>query len=860
MASVSLPYLPVSPAPAGTLQRRSGPRLLALAALAAWIGLGANEPPTAQELARYRLEGSMEQRIRAARDLGNHRIDPAVAARAALRLQALADRAPAPPPAWAGMPTKGNVKMLVLLVDFSDYPHDEIRNSPGQVQARIFGNGDSAATPPYESLTNYYRRASYNQLELQGSVLGWYRPAYSRATMAQTSASRQALIMEALSHYDGLGHDFAQYDNNGDGRIDYFAVIWTGPDNGWSNFWWGYQTTFSDGAFKLDGKGLGKYSWQWESRPVGGFFVPRTIIHETGHALGLPDFYDYDDSVGPRGGLGGLDMMDGNWGDHNCFSKFLLEWITPAVYSAAVIGVSLRASGNFGDAAVLMPDAVPGNPFGEFFMVQNRRRVQNDVTFPADGLLVWHVDSRLNAGGSNYLYDNSYTEHKLLRLMEADGLEAIEQGRGADAGDFWINGQSFGPAGIPASSRYNGLWSWMGISSISAPAEAMTFSVFTLPADTTAPLGAPATPTIGASPVDSGTLTYHWTAGTAVDPDSGVTGYQLQVGTAPGGADFFDGLTGSALSWTFLRGGQDGRTYHARVRAINGSGLFSGWSGNSPGILVQLPVFPCAAMDACNLRFKTSGDAPWAAQSSVAHAGGTAAQSPAIPDQSATFLQTSLVGPGNLSFWWKVSSESGYDFLTFSVDGVPQAGGISGEVDWVQRSTSLPAGPHVLRWTFAKDEAESGGLDRAWVDQVSFTGGTAPAVSSFAPPSGSPGTAVTVAGTALTGTTAVSFNGVLSTFYVADDTTLVATVPAGATTGKIGVTAPGGGVQSAASFAIASPDPNGDGVADVLDLALLARAHGATPASPNWIASADFNGDGVVNDTDLALFLVAAGF
>jgi len=51
------------------------------------------------------------------------------------------------------------------------------------------------------------------------------------------------------------------------------------------------------------------------------------VIHETGHALGLPDYYDYDDKVGPRGGVGGLDMMDNNWGDHNPFSKWLLGWL-----------------------------------------------------------------------------------------------------------------------------------------------------------------------------------------------------------------------------------------------------------------------------------------------------------------------------------------------------------------------------------------------------------------------------------------------------------------------------------------------------------------------------------------------------
>jgi M6 family metalloprotease-like protein len=312
--------------------------------------LAAMPPPTPGMIEAYRRDGSLEARKAFARQIGNHRVDPNLLQSAKARLQQLAGPAsgtpvrPIPPSAWQGMPTKGSVKMFVLLVDFSDYPHNDALNPTASVNARIFGDGDSAAGSPYESLRNYYRRASYNQLELGGAVLGWYRPAYSRASLAQTTAGREKLIKEALTTFESQGHDFSQYDNHGNGTLDYFAVVWTGPDNGWSGFWWGYQTYFSDASFKVSGKSLSKYSWQWESNPVGGAFVPHTMIHETGHALGLPDYYDYDDTVGPNGGVGGLDMMDGNWGDHNCFSKFLLDWITPKVITQAAAGVTLAVA------------------------------------------------------------------------------------------------------------------------------------------------------------------------------------------------------------------------------------------------------------------------------------------------------------------------------------------------------------------------------------------------------------------------------------------------------------------------------------------------------------------------------------
>jgi endoglucanase len=48
-------------------------------------------------------------------------------------------------------------------------------------------------------------------------------------------------------------------------------------------------------------------------------------------------------------------------------------------------------------------------------------------------------------------------------------------------------------------------------------------------------------------------------------------------------------------------------------------------------------------------------------------------------------------------------------------------------------------------------------------------------------------------------------------------------------------------------------DVNGDGRVDLKDLALVARAFGSTPTSPNWNPAADINGDGTVNMKDIAL-------
>ena len=86
------------------------------------------------------------------------------------------------------------------------------------------------------------------------------------------------------------------------------------------------------------------------------------------------------------------------------------------------------------------------------------------------------------------------------------------------------------------------------------------------------------------------------------------------------------------------------------------------------------------------------------------------------------------------------------------------------------------------------------------------TSGTpAPVITSFTPSSGSVGTVVTINGNHLTGATLVRFGAASASFSVVNDTRITATVPTGATTGKISVTTPGGTVQSSGTFTVTGP-------------------------------------------------------
>jgi len=79
---------------------------------------------------------------------------------------------------------------------------------------------------------------------------------------------------------------------------------------------------------------------------------------------------------------------------------------------------------------------------------------------------------------------------------------------------------------------------------------------------------------------------------------------------------------------------------------------------------------------------------------------------------------------------------------------------------------------------------------------------SAPTISSFSPTNGAVGVPVTINGTNFNTATKVTFNGTQATFTINSDTKITATVPAGATTGKLTVANSFGTATSASTFTV----------------------------------------------------------
>ncbi len=121
--------------------------------------------------------------------------------------------------------------------------------------------------------------------------------------------------------------------------------------------------------------------------------------------------------------------------------------------------------------------------------------------------------------------------------------------------------------------------------------------------------------------------------------------------------------------------------------------------------------------------FTTGGNAGWVTQSTNVYQGTQAAGSGAIGDGETSYMEYAVTVPAggaDLSFFYSVSSESGYDFLRFYVNGT-QDQEWSGAIGYTEHLVNLTAGAYTLRWEYSKDASCcTGGSDAAYVDNVNI--------------------------------------------------------------------------------------------------------------------------------------------
>lgn len=138
------------------------------------------------------------------------------------------------------------------------------------------------------------------------------------------------------------------------------------------------------------------------------------------------------------------------------------------------------------------------------------------------------------------------------------------------------------------------------------------------------------------------------------------------------------------------------------------------------------------AVDFSASEWDSGTDSAWHAQTGVTYDGDDAAASGPLRAGGEIHVRTTISGPGNVSFRWKINLPAEAGKLLLSVGGTVVTG-ITGDSGWVEGTAYVPTGDQAVRWTFVRTDPAGPAPDPvntgAWLDEVVYTAAIAPAIS-----------------------------------------------------------------------------------------------------------------------------------
>jgi hypothetical protein len=126
------------------------------------------------------------------------------------------------------------------------------------------------------------------------------------------------------------------------------------------------------------------------------------------------------------------------------------------------------------------------------------------------------------------------------------------------------------------------------------------------------------------------------------------------------------------------------------------------------------------ALEDTNEAWGTYGDNFWIGETNVTEDGMYAAQSGPMTDDEMSVLQTTVTGPGTLTFNWNSYGQADNFYFEFDVDGQSYDFLNADEESWFTDNWTLTNGTHVLTWTAYSGDGSSTN-DFGYVGNVTYT-------------------------------------------------------------------------------------------------------------------------------------------
>ncbi len=346
----------------------------------------------------------------------------------------------------AAVPTSGTVRLLAIPVQF-EADTDPLTSGTGRFPYRTWG---PASTPGYllerlAKIRQYFAEVSANTVDLQYTLTEVVTLPKTIAAYSVLVATDPTVFMRDLVTAGDANINFANADiimaihaGAGQEMDPNLLDIWShhvtlDPANGIPTAdgvtitGWAVQpeTECNDTIFKLANPTINVQNY--EINPVGTAIQPRwwdvvgVWAHELGHAFGMPDVYDVQYKSGVNLNYWSVmaagsylpaptkaeDLLEPNaagmaaFGSVPChpdaWNKVLVGWSTPVNVTARRVNERIGAQGTPG-ASIYRMWKNGDSLSKEYFLLENRAKINFDQYVPEHGLMIYHIDD--NAGGT----------------------------------------------------------------------------------------------------------------------------------------------------------------------------------------------------------------------------------------------------------------------------------------------------------------------------------------------------------------------------------------------------------------------------------------------------------------------------
>ena len=307
----------------------------------------------------------------------------------------------------------GAINNLVVFIKFRD---DKEFDSPISKYENIFNKPDKN----YNSLYNYFKEASYNNLSInstfyplpENSNIVSYRDSHPRCYYqpkdcktnpegyepGEDGQREDELLINAINAIKAQVPTTLNIDSNNDGKVDNICFIIKGNADNWSDLLWPHMSSLYDQDVSINGKRVDAYNLHLENMSTTG-----VLCHEMCHSIGFPDLYHYNNSLVP---VGTWDIMGSNITPppHSCayIKRKYGKWITNDIPEISGRGpYTLNPLTSNTNNAYKIASPVSSD---EYFILEYRKQNTTfEKSLPGEGLIIYRInpDIKGNSGGNS---------------------------------------------------------------------------------------------------------------------------------------------------------------------------------------------------------------------------------------------------------------------------------------------------------------------------------------------------------------------------------------------------------------------------------------------------------------------------